>query len=699
MALNKSIFLFLLLVFVNCMINESANDLFAEGKKFAADGNQKKAFSCFKSAAKKAPDSALYFFAAAQTAPDQNTAFMYTKFSWEKGYKNLTVFTSLLRLSFHVDKEKKFEYALSLFSELPDSIATNNLKGDLYYDFSHFNEARNIWKNEFTKTGKSFYCPKIAHAIVKLGKVDTAIAFLYKCKDDKKMDSEGYSTLISLLAMQYKYREVDRLFSDASSGNLYDDQLRLDQITYLIMNGRGSEAEQLLARSAGPSNPIVKGLINIRLHTLRIFNEVMAGQKDRALYLIANYPADTVLKGKDVTVYNAIKSFINNDSSSFTLLKNACEKLPSDPVTTIFMARAAMKTKKYKEAIEYYNHLPGLVLWAPIIVAERAQAMALTGNDDDALKVISFMHSKRIFSRQSLELFRNLTLKKDLIEKSEAAQKLLEKQYSNDIGLKWKGLLVAIKAEKIDSALTIANQLSVQYPDDDRFELTKLTLLLIKKEFRKVLEIVGKSSLPREKTKPIEAVAWKGLGDTTQAILAYEEAIKDRSEPILKMQLAEMYFQTKAYNKANMLYSELLEDSTASMFRDSLQMAVLLNNNAWTIMTAGEKDLTAASNMAKKAFDLAPGNMHILDTYISILYEAKKYKECISLLEKNTQALTQKRLLIHLSRSWEMRGDNNKAKRYLEDALQCSGDDQKLSSLLTDKEIKKEIERLSEKKN
>ena len=341
----------------SCGIGGSAQDAYENGVKLAQEGNVKKAFKFFKSAAKNAPDSGRYYFAAAQTAPDQNTAFMYTKFAWEKGLKNRAVFTALLRLSFHVDKEKKLEYALSLFGELPDSVATDNFKGDLYFDFGSYDKAYTLWNSEFIKTGKSVYCSKIARALVKQGKIDQAVEFLYKCKDDKVLDADGYSNLASLLAMQYKFKEVDRLFAEVSASNVYDDMLRLEQATYLIFNGRGKEAEALLNRPAGPGAPKVKAMINHRIHTLRILQSLMAGEKEKVKSLLAKTPPDTVFKEKGKNVFTAIEAFLNGDTASFSILQKACEKMPPDPVTTVFWARSAMQKKMYKEAQAIYNRL------------------------------------------------------------------------------------------------------------------------------------------------------------------------------------------------------------------------------------------------------------------------------------------------------------------------------------------------------
>ncbi|MBN1306407.1 MAG: hypothetical protein JXA18_00720 [Chitinispirillaceae bacterium] len=686
------------LLFCSCLIGKSAEEAFEKGVRLAQEGNVKQSFKAFRYAARKSPDSARYHFAAAQTSPDQNTAFMYTKYAWEKGLKSRMVFLALIKRSFHVDKEKKLEYALSLFGELPDSVATPVFKGELFYEFGKADSAYALWNAEFRATRQGYLCPKIAQALVRQGKTEEAIDFLNQCRDEKLLDAEGYGSLASLYATQYNFSEVDRLFGELAKSNLYNDQLRLENATYLVFNGRFKEAEPLITRQIGPGSPFVKALFRLRFRLLLMYGELMQGHFERVDTLLAAVPPDTVLNEKASELYKALRAYCKNDTGAFEMLRRARGNIPAEPVTAVLTARAALPLKKYREAAAIYRQLPIMVLWSPQIVAERARAVSLAGNDDEALKIISYMHQKRIFSRHSLELFRNLALKKDLIDKSEAAQKFLEERYSNDIGLKWKGLLLAIKNEKIDSALTIARQLSTVYPDDERFSLTVLTLLLMKREYRQVLTEVQNSSLPPRKLKPIEAAAWKGTGDTARAIEAYECAVKDRKEPLLMMQLAEMYFQTKSYEKAIGLYTHLLGDTADSLFGDSLKVAVLLNNNAWTMMTAGGQDLKPALAMAKKAYELVPQNVHILDTYVSILLEAKKYKECIALLETNNSALTQKRLLCHLSRAWEKRGDRNKSKRYLEDALKVKKEDQKLAVLLSDEEINGEIIRLSEEK-
>lgn len=677
-------------------MNDSATELFTKGVQFANEGDTKKAFKAFKSASKKAPDSARYHFAAAQTAKDQNTAFLYTKKAWERGLKNKTVFLSLLQRSFHTDKKQKLAYALALFEELPDSDATPAFKGTLFFQFGNVDSALALWRSEYDKSRKTSLIPQIANALARKGELDTAIDFLYQAKNEKNLDLDGYTILMSLLALRYQFDAIDRIHKDLSESNLYNDKFRLDYSTILAFNNRCDEAGSLLEKPLGPASPPIKALLNLRFNTVKILCAINRADSEIVDLQLSNPPSDSVLNKKVQLLFTAIKAYVDNDTNAYALLFKARKQLPPDPVTVMINARAALKSSQYKEAVSLYNQLPKTVLWSPQVVAERAQATALSGNDDEALKIISFMHNKHIFTRRSLELFRDLTARKDLFTKSQAAQKLLESKYSDDVNLKWKGLLLAIKGKKLDTALTIAQELSEKYPDESRFFSTYLSLLLLNKEYKTVLEVVKTGILPEKQKVAFEASALKGLGDTTRAIKAYEQAVKeDKKNFPLTMQLAELYYHKKSYKKASDLFARLTkEKKSASTSQDSTTLAVLLNNNAWTLMSAGNENLSAALGMVKKAHEILPDNVHIIDTYCSILMKSGKYKECISLLD-NPVASKEKRLVCHMAEAWGKMRNRNKARRFYEDALALKNEHMKLSCHLTNSQIRERINRLA----
>ncbi|MCX7726700.1 MAG: tetratricopeptide repeat protein [Chitinispirillaceae bacterium] len=676
---------------INCSDKTTAQQDFEKGLALLKENKKLEAFAAFKSAARKAPDSAIYYIAAANVAPDQNTALLYTNFAWEKGLKTKEIFLALLKLTLHATPDEKLNYALTLFKELPESVATNIFRGELFFEFGKYDSAYSILYSEFQKEKKGYLCPKIATSLVKLGKLQEAIKFLYNCSKEKVLDSEGYAHLAALLSMDYRFNEVDSLFSVLEKSNYYNDQLRLEQATYLVFNNRFREAEPLINRPIGPEGALNKAIYKLRFNTLAIYSAIMDGKKELADSLLSSPYSDTIFKENISLLYKSIKSHINKDTAAYASLKELLKKLPQDPVITIFTARAALINKKFKEALEYYEKLPGIVMWTPPVLVERAQVMALVGEEDKALSIISLMHSHHIFTRQSLELFRNLTLKKDLVDKSEAAQRFLEEKYSNDVKLKWQGLLLAIKSQKIDSAISIANKLAEAYPEEERFKITYLRLLLVKKEYNKVISEINKSSISDAKLKPIEAEAWKALGDTAKAVKCLEEAINKEKDRFLMMQLAQLYFELKLYDKAINLYNKLIESTPDSLKHDNVQMAILLNNNAWTIYASGTRDLSDALKMAKRAYELLHYNINILDTYTAILFKMGNYKECIKVLEENKASKNERALLYRIAMAYEKIKNKNKAKRYLEDALQTKVEEQKIRPFPSDEEINNKI--------
>lgn len=688
---------FLVFFSCNCVQGGSPEKAFKKGLNLLDAGKTKEAFKAFKYAAKKEPDSLRYHFAAAQTAPDQNTAFLYTNYVWEKGLKTIPVFYALVKLSFQIDKEKKLAYTLNLFQELPDSLKSDRFRAQLFYQFDRPDSAAKFWLRAYETTKDGTICPKIAMALVRQGKTDSALTYLFHCRDVGVLEPSGYVQLISLLAMQFNFKEIEKLFTWLSTSTYYNDAIRIEYATYLMFHNRFEEALPLVQRSAGPASPAAKALIDLRCRTMLAYRALMEQKEDLYDSIINAPPRDTLFVEQEKAVFAGMAAASKKDTSAFVLLQTARKKLPKDPVTVVIAARLAVNKGLYKEAVSLYKQLPAIVLWSPRIVAEHAKALSLMGNDDEALQVVSFMHKKACFTRQSLELYRNLTYKKDLLEKSGAAQKLLEEHYSNDVGLKWQGLMIAIKNGKNDSALSIATQLVSTYPDDERFALTRLSLLLLKGDYQNVINESNKSKATPYKLYLLRAKAWLGLEDTTRAITAYEQALtQNEKDPAIRVALAELYLQKKAYKKATALYAALVKTTPDSSRSDSARIALLLNNYAWTLYSSGNSDTKNALAMAKKAHEILPENTNILDTYATILLQENKSKECIELLEQSSVVAKQKRLLCQLAKAFEKQGDRNKARRYLEDALKVENKNQ-LTELMSDTEIRKYIGRLIQK--
>lgn len=647
----------------NCSTQTSVQ-LYEKGKTFAKSGNIKKAYEQFKAASKKDPENTNYLIAAGSTSPDQNTAYIHFKNAWEKGAKNRFVLTNLIKLSFHVDKKEKETYAFSLYEELPDSLKSAIYKGELYFQFANYDSALAIWKREMVKSPTPELCNEISLAYVSKKDIDSAINVLLDGKKNGNVNAQTYIQLASLFSSKMDYKAVNTLFEEIQNGVFDNSLTKLEFAAFFLIHDDMEKALALLkgAEQKVPANQ--EAFVLRKIRCMKAYLSVTQQRPDGIDVLITQAQNSP----EEVSLLNVFKAVLSNDSASLELLETARNKNPRDPFIDILCARSNFIAKKFDKALSYYQSLPGIIQWSPRILTETILCYAASDKEDEALKRINFMHKHGVFTKKSLEIFRDITFKKDLLDKSEAAQKLLEKQYGSDVNVKWHSLLLAIKEKNYEDAERIINELIQSAPDNERFKLTRFSIMFLKNDYKGVIKELPSSGLPEEKTMPMEATAWLKSGDTVTAINVLEKCISKYNNFQTMVELAQLYTNTNNSKKAVALYKQIVNRAESSKV-DSNTTGALLNNYAWILSIDPNSDLTTALDAAKKAYELIPNNTSIIDTYTSILLKAGKYKECIKIIENNPVPMKQPRLLQYLAESYEKSGNLNKAKRYYEDVL------------------------------
>lgn len=686
------VFLLLSLLSISCS-NQSPEQLYEKGKMLAESGNIKKAYTFFKNAANKNAENTTYLIAAGSTAPDQNAAYIHFKKAWEKGAKNKLVLSNLIRLSFHVDINEKRTYALSLYDELPDSLKNPQFRGELFFQFGVLDSAISIWKKEFIKSPSPELSNSISLAFISKKEIDSALNVLLDSKKSGILNAQTYIQLASLFAAKMDYKAVNTLYSEVQN-SVFDNSLtRLEFASFFLIHNNLDKALSLMkmAEQKVPVNQ--EAFVSKKLRCMKAFLALTQNKKDDLDALISGVtdsPDETAL-------LNAFKAFLNNDSSSLKMLEDAREKNPRDPFIDIVCARSnLLLSKNYEKALSYYHSLPGIIQWSPRILTEIILSYAASGKEDEALKRINFMHKQGVFTKKSLEIFRDITFRKDLIDKSTAAQNLLEQQYGNDINVKWHSLLLSIKSNRFDTAEVIIDELIKKAPDNERFKMTRFSIMFLKKDYQRIVKELPLSGLSEERTKPIEAMAWLKSGDTTNAINVLEQSVQKFQNLQTMVELAQLYLHTNNNSKATSLYQQIVNHTETSKAANSTT-AALLNNYAWILSSSDNGDITAALDAAKRANSILPDNLSIIDTYASILLKAGKFKECIKVIESNQAAMKQARLIHYLAQSYEEAGNINKAKRYYENVLSLEPSDD-LPLTESKQMIRQRIEKITSEK-
>lgn len=387
------------------------------------------------------------------------------------------------------------------------------------------------------------------------------------------------------------------------------------------------------------------------------------------------------IASKDTVISNRINDLCKFLSISDTSKLASLEKsrsiynsMPQEPYVILIYARELARAGKFAQADSLYQRLPQVILTSSQVLTEFAFIKATLGKDEDALKFISRLHAHKLFSKISLELFRDLTFKRKLFEKSAAAQKLLELKFKDDVQIQWRGAVLALNQGKTDSAITLFSNLAKKYPTEETFEVMRINALLIKGSYEQVLQECASSPLASTSKATISALkarALRKLQKNSEACLAFEEAIEGAKNNKLEIvsEYAGFLLEIGDQKKAAALFWDLVTAFEKNPKKDTVALAMLLNNFAWSAIESGSKDDKTIIEAAKKANALQPQNISIIDTYAMVLLKTGSYKECINLLQDKNSVIKEPRMLVYLGQAYEKRGDKNKAVRNYLQAL------------------------------
>lgn len=684
-----------LVLFAFCESGKGAHELYQTGIEKLNDGKHDIAYKYFKKAALKDPLNSEYNWAAFKTAPNQNEAFIHVKAAWDKGLKSPVVLIALASVAFHSTLNQKLQYAFSLFNGLPDSLKNDELRGDLFFKFGKPDSALVLWEKIQNESPKSELCNKIALCYQKKGDYGKLLSYLEKNRQKRMLNSSGYTMLMSLWALQYNYVKVDSLFDEVSLNGHSDHSLQVDYALQLIARSDLQRAQEIL-QSVLDSEKI-DGLLKLRILNSLVF--IYGTNRDSTnLKTFAKKYENNRSLGKDVREFCNVLLTDSNSVKRFEKIGSLYNRFPSDPILTLIYARQLFQMEKYNRADTIYRCLPPVFLYSPQILIEYAVVKSKLGKDDEAMQCISRLHQHNIFSRVSLELFRDLAFKKELFDKSSAAQKLLESKFESDVKVQWSGAVLALKLGKFDSAITILTDLSKKYPLEELFELTKISAIFISGDYNRVMQECSRSTFTGSGIKLLQARAMRKLGDQAGAQNAYSAALEKHQgdKNGIASELANFLFESGDLKTALSIYSQMI-DSLEKSGKNDLLLATALNNYAWLGIQSENPDKKSFVSAAKKAAGIFPQNVEIVDTYANVLLKTGDYMSCIKVLSQKEFLNNEPKLLVYLGEAYEKAGDKNKAVRAYMSAIDLSEKNGTFSQINGDKLIEHVTDLKSEK--
>lgn len=636
---------------------------YKKGVELVNEKKPDKAYKYFLIATKKQPENPTYQWAAAMTASNQNAAFIHTEMAWKSGLKTVPVMVSLLRLSLFTEKKQRTAKMISLFEELPDTVKTPMLKAELFSQLGVSDSALAIWKGMYASSPNSQLAFKIGRELSFTSDPSIAREFLENARKEKFLDGSGYVLLASMRAFEYDYQGVEEIFKETKSLGLYSNEVALEEAAFYFVSSKFPNAVSILSgyRKANPDQQ--DQLINHRARINLAFMYAARKEVDSINTLSSEIPESSPFKISEQRFYKLLQQGEKMDSAA--LLKEIDDirkSVPVNPFIELYTARALLKSGQSDKSIGVYKRLPGIYLRSPGILTEYALALSRSGKEKEALSVISMMHKHRSFTRGSLELFRDLTFKNNLIEKSENAQHLLEKLYGNDARVRWNGATLALRSGKIDSAIVLLTELEKQFPKEHQFRIAKISALIIKGDYENASALCRSGETPREMAIPLEVQILKKQGKDADALKIIEAARKEKDSPQLSILNAEILMGMNRNIEAAKIYENLL-DSRKPDQKENAGIAAIYNNMAWAMLHAENPDKKITLKAAERAYELLSTSPNVIDTYAEALIKFGQYAECIKLLENSKLTQQEPKLIFQLGMAYEKKPDLNKAIR------------------------------------
>ncbi|MDD5676170.1 MAG: hypothetical protein PHC61_18505, partial [Chitinivibrionales bacterium] len=173
----------------------------------------------------------------------------------------------------------------------------------------------------------------------------------------------------------------------------------------------------------------------------------------------------------------------------------------------------------------------------------------------------------------------------------------------------------------------------------------------------------------------------------------------EKKTPGLMLEYANFLVESDNPGRAAPFYDQVISLNKEALKQDSAGNTMLLNNLAWSLMQSASFSQEKVISIVKEAYALSPKNLHVLDTYAEVLNKTGNYKECIKLLDGNTAAGNEPRLLFHLGSALEKNREINKAVRYYRDVLRLMDSTRVLPFTESKENVRGRIETLTSSKS
>jgi predicted Zn-dependent protease len=533
----------------------------AEGRKLFEARNFLEAFRHLGYASQKKPGDAEVEWLAAQSAlqlRQKNLALPHLKEAWDAGMKTPEVLVDLVQASSYKSPDERLKAGMNWIRELPEGPGRKETEGDLRSAAGEVAEALVLWREVFSASPSPKRATKIGLALLALRKPKEAETFLAALRKTPNLDDEGYALLATVHAEKDDRKAVDETFAEGRGLFPASEVLPLNQAIYLLSEDKLAEAIALLDPFKGRAKELT---LDARHHAVRLFLGFAHAARSEAAALSA---LEELAQGEapwlegERLYFRALRALAERKEPGKDDLPKASKLLGAHPAVEWALGRHHARAGRWGDAAAAYRNVLGLLARSPILHYEHAQALHRAGKPDEALDALRRLHGRRLYSKASMELFRNLAVQKGLAREASEAQQFLEGQFKDDPGIALAGGAMALSSGRLADAARIFDEMALKHPGNESVEAARLSVLLAKKDYEAVLRECEQSKASAATLARFRAAALIRLNRLDEAEEAFARGLAEKADWTLQVPFANLLLSRQKTDAAAKLYEEVL---------------------------------------------------------------------------------------------------------------------------------------------
>jgi len=671
--LSPAILGILVVLLISCGEKVPPEELFKMGLKAESWQERDKAYSYYRRAAKAAPDSSAYHWAASVWAPDRKTAYKHGLDAWETGNKSQVVLKALLRLSDLDTDDEKFAYAKKLYDELPESQKTREFLGDLYYTHKMYDSALAVYTQLYNERPRKILSSKIGASYQKSGNDRAAKKFLMKCLRHHTLSGPATVLLAAYYAEENKLYEIDSLLQRSGRLGLITNNEILDIAKIIMAHKEIFWAGTIFGRMRFAEKNQNDALWNHKARVLFAFANHEVDSIDNISKLLPLITVENDLHENELKFFMLLVKMTQNKAGQYLRqLKVYKKKMPPNVAVDILLAREYAKESAYDTAEQILSKIPEYMIHYPYFGNELALYQVKQGKMDEAYKRWRMYERLNMYTPEFGKDFNNLLLTRLFVREGREVALSLTKKYGDAVGEYWKNGLSFLETGDYESAEELFLKAREIASDEPLFPTALLCADYGAERFGRVLSEERQQNENDFLTVVFTAWAYENSSRSTAADSLFQAQLKKQASSEMRLAYAyylaltgkasqagsvmkDISFKTDAFTNFRYLHSEWLYSLSRLLHRDSVGVSAQIRD------------------AAALAFTLAPDSIVYLENYAEILLAGKNYQTLISVLKNSEKLATSGELHWYLARAYEETGKKVLALEQYKSALKQLG--------------------------